>query len=98
MYHVGTSYKWGGSTIYWQVDKKGKVRTGIVMLSNPNDGHRVKVPHPYVEPPTVIVCALGESPALGHAARTERREATAFVNKDSGVVLFFLIFFYIQRA
>ena len=76
MYHVGTSYKWGGSTIYWQVDKKGKVRTGIVMLSNPNDGHRVKVPHPYVEPPTVIVCALGESPALGHAARTavfERR-------------------------
>lgn len=48
MYHVGTSYKWGGSTIYWQVDKDGKVRTGKVMLYNPKDGHRVKVPHPYV--------------------------------------------------
>ena len=32
MYHVGTSYKWGGSTIYWQVDKNDKVRTGKVML------------------------------------------------------------------
>lgn len=48
MYHVGTSHKWGGSTIYWQVDKDGKVRTGKVMLYNPKDGHRVKKPYPYV--------------------------------------------------
>ena len=48
MYHVGTSYKWGGSTIYWQVDKEGKVRTGKVMLYNPKDGHRVKEPRTYV--------------------------------------------------
>ncbi len=48
MYHVGTSCKWGGSTIYWQVDKEGKVRTGKVMLYNPEDGHRVKEPRAYV--------------------------------------------------
>ena len=48
MYHVGTSYKWGGSTIYWQVDKDDKVRTGKVMLYNPKDGHRVKEPRSYV--------------------------------------------------
>lgn len=48
MYHVGTSYKWGGSTIYWQVDKDDKVRTGKVMLYNHKDGHRVKEPRSYV--------------------------------------------------
>ena len=48
MYHVGTSYKWGGSTIYWQVDKDDKVRTGKVMLYNSKDGHRVKEPRSYV--------------------------------------------------
>ncbi len=48
MYHVGTSNKWGGSTIFWQVDKDGKVRTGKVILYNPKDGHRVKMPYPYV--------------------------------------------------
>lgn len=31
-----------GSIIYWQIDTKGKVRTGKVMKYDPNTGHRVK--------------------------------------------------------
>ena len=41
-YNVGTSKKWGGSAVYWQVDREGNVRSGKIMLYNPVDGHRVK--------------------------------------------------------
>ena len=27
LYHIGTSAKWGGSTVFWQTDESGKVRT-----------------------------------------------------------------------
>lgn len=45
MYHVGTAKKWGNSTVFWQVDKEGRVHTGKVMLYNPNTGKRVKEPY-----------------------------------------------------
>ncbi len=48
LYRVGTSKKWGGSTVFWQIDKQGKVRTGKIMLYDPTTGHRVKVPRSYV--------------------------------------------------
>lgn len=47
-YKVGTSRKWGGSAVYWQIDISGKVRTGKIMLYDPTTGHRVKEPHAYV--------------------------------------------------
>ncbi len=45
-YGVGTSKMWGGSTIFWQRDHDGAVRTGKIMGYNPDNGHRVKQPHP----------------------------------------------------
>lgn len=48
MYNVGTSSKWGGSTVYWQVDNKRRVRTGKVMLYDSKTGRRVKEPCCYV--------------------------------------------------
>ena len=47
-YKVGTSKKWGGATVYWQIDKDGNVRAGKLMGYNPNDGHRIKEPQPQV--------------------------------------------------
>ena len=47
-YKVGTSKKWGGSTVFWQIDKSGNVRGGKLMGYNPNDGHRIKEPMPQV--------------------------------------------------
>ena len=47
-YKVGTSKKWGGSTVFWQIDKDGNVRSGKLMGYNPKDGHRIKEPIPQV--------------------------------------------------
>ena len=47
-YKVGTSKKWGGATVFWQIDKDGNVRSGKLMGYNPKDGHRIKEPIPQV--------------------------------------------------
>ena len=39
-YHVGTSKKWQGSTVFWQVDTKQKVRQAKVILYNKETGKR----------------------------------------------------------
>ena len=36
LYCVGTSKKWGGSTVFWQIDRQGRVRAGKIMLYNPD--------------------------------------------------------------
>lgn len=43
-YHVGTSRHWqnAGATVFWQVDISGRVRTGKVMLYDPDTGRREK--------------------------------------------------------
>lgn len=48
LYRVGTSKKWGGSAVFWQVDCQGSVRTGKVMLYDVKTGKRVKEPQPHV--------------------------------------------------
>jgi hypothetical protein len=46
-YFIATSKHWNGATVFWQIDTKGKVRTGKIMLYNPTTGKRVK----NLEPP-----------------------------------------------
>ena len=41
-YFIGTSKHWNGATVFWQIDKQGKVRTGKIMLYSPTTGKRVK--------------------------------------------------------
>ena len=41
-YFIGTSKYWKGSTVFWQRDTQGKVRTGKIMLYSPTTGKRVK--------------------------------------------------------
>jgi hypothetical protein len=43
-YFVGTSSHWPGATVFWQVDYESRIRTGKVMLYNPETGKRVKDP------------------------------------------------------
>ena len=47
-YRIGTSAKWGGSAVFWQIDINGLVRTGRVMCYNSDTGHRVKEPQAFV--------------------------------------------------
>jgi hypothetical protein len=46
-YYIGTSKHWGGSTVFWQIDIQGKIRTGKVMLYD-DKGHRVKEPFNHI--------------------------------------------------
>ena len=48
LYHIGTANHWPGATIFWQIDIKGKVRTGKIMLYNKNTCKRVKHPFNYI--------------------------------------------------
>lgn len=41
LYNVGASNRMGGSTVFWQVDINGRVRTGKIMRYG-EDGHRIK--------------------------------------------------------
>jgi hypothetical protein len=41
-YFIATSKHWDGSTVFWQIDTQGKIRTGKIMLYSPTTGKRVK--------------------------------------------------------
>lgn len=43
-YYIGTSKHWPGSSIFWQIDISGKIRTGKIILYDENL-HRVKKPY-----------------------------------------------------
>jgi hypothetical protein len=47
-YFIGTSKHWGGSTVFWQIDGSGKIRSGKVMLYNATTGKRVKEPFSHI--------------------------------------------------
>jgi len=43
MYNIGTSSRWnGGTTIFWQLDINGKIRTGKLIKYDPSTGKRIK--------------------------------------------------------
>ena len=44
-YFIGTSKYWDGTSIFWQIDLNGKVRTGKIMLYNTLTGKRFKEPN-----------------------------------------------------
>lgn len=47
-YKVGTSKHWPGACIFWQVDMMGRIRSGKIMVYNPETGKRVRSPEPLI--------------------------------------------------
>lgn len=47
-YFIATSKHWEGATVFWQIDTKGKIRTGKIMLYSPTTGKRVKEPFNHI--------------------------------------------------
>jgi len=47
-YFIGTSKHWEGSTVFWQIDISGRIRSGKVMLYDPVSGKRVKEPFSHI--------------------------------------------------
>ena len=48
LYYLGTSKHWKGATIFWQIDIEGRIRSGKVMLYDPETGKRIKEPFPHI--------------------------------------------------
>lgn len=44
-YFIGTSGRWNGATVFWQIDRRGHIRTGKIMLYDAITGNRVKKPY-----------------------------------------------------
>lgn len=68
-YTIGTSRKWPGANIFWQIDSNGRARTGKIMLYDRENGHRVKQPYskiswvhtlPYFHNYRLSQCLFGE--------------------------------------
>ncbi|MCX7928989.1 MAG: DUF6371 domain-containing protein [Patescibacteria group bacterium] len=47
-YFIGTSDKWKGATVFWQIDMQKNVRTGKIMLYEQSTGKRVKEPYNHI--------------------------------------------------
>ena len=47
-YFIATSKHWNGSTVFWQIDELGRIRTGKIMLYSPDTGKRVKEPFNHI--------------------------------------------------
>ncbi|MEN9304060.1 MAG: Type site-specific deoxyribonuclease [Bacteroidota bacterium] len=47
-YKIGTSNRWNGATVFWQIDHEGKVRTGKIILYDAITGKRIKEPFNHV--------------------------------------------------
>jgi hypothetical protein len=43
-YKIGTSDKWYGACIFWQIDTRFQVRTGKIMVYSPDNGKRIQQP------------------------------------------------------
>ncbi|MCC8177158.1 MAG: DUF6371 domain-containing protein [Bacteroidales bacterium] len=48
LYRIGTSKRWGGATVFWQIDAQGRARSGKIMRYDPRTGRRVKDGSPAV--------------------------------------------------
>lgn len=92
-YHVGTSRHWqnAGATVFWQVDIKGEVRTGKVMLYDPDTGKRDKSEHRKPNWVHVLLklpgfhleqCFLGE-----HLLSSEPSKAVAIVESEKTAIV-----------
>jgi hypothetical protein len=47
-FNIGTAKRWPGATVFWYVDRLGKIRSGKIIQYNPATGKRVKEPFPHI--------------------------------------------------
>jgi hypothetical protein len=47
-YRIGCSEHWKGATVFWQLDTKGLIRTGKIMLYDRIIGKRIKEPYSHI--------------------------------------------------
>jgi hypothetical protein len=100
-YFIGSSKLWNGATVFWQIDTKGVVRTGKIMLYSPSTGKRVKEPinhiswaHTAVKQPQFALkqCLFGEhllneKDENGKIIPVKNRKPVAIVESEKTAVI-----------
>lgn len=87
-YHIGTSKYWAGATVFWQVDNKGKIRTGKVMLYDKHTGKRIPKhvtwAHKFINDPHFRVgqCLFGE-----HLLNQFPQKPVAIVESEKSAII-----------
>lgn len=90
-YYIGTSKHWNAATIFWQIDAKGRSRTGKIMLYSPITGKRVKEPfnhitwvHKVLKRPEFELkqCLFGE-----HLLRSDPQKPVAIVESEKTAII-----------
>lgn len=94
-YFIGSSKKWEGANVFWQIDISGKIRTGKIMQYSPTTGKRVKAPYSLVtwvhselklKDFELIQCLFGE-----HLLK-EKNKTVAIVESEKTAIISSLYF------
>jgi hypothetical protein len=85
-YQIGTSKKWKGATIFWQIDQNNNVRTGKLMLYNKDTGKRSKINWVHsvlkIEDYNLKQCLFGL-----HLLNSDKTKAIAVVESEKTAII-----------
>jgi hypothetical protein len=90
-YNIGTSKYWKGATVFWQVDAEKGIRSGKIMLYNPETGKRIKEPYNHVnwvhavlnlDPFNLKQCYFGE-----HLLKEDANKPVALVESEKTAII-----------
>lgn len=85
-YKIGTSGKWQGATIFWQIDQKGRIRTGKMILYDKATGRKKKLNwvHSILNLPDYNLkqCLFGL-----HLLNSDQQKAIAIVESEKTAVI-----------
>jgi len=88
-YFIATSKLWNGATVFWQIDTRGKIRTGKIMLYSPTTGKRIKEPfdhinwvHKALNITDYKQCLFGE-----HLLNVDKNKPVAIVESEKTAVI-----------
>ncbi len=88
LYFIGTSKRFGGNVIFWQVDHKCRVHTGKIMAYNPVTGRRRKETPPTWAHKAAKKEGVFQSCCFGeHLAGIERNHKIAIVESEKTAVI-----------
>ena len=90
-YRIGTSKHWPGATIFWQIDQHHNIRSGKIMLYNPQTGKRIRHPFNHItwvhkalnlHPYHLHQCLFGE-----HLLTTHPKKPVAIVESEKTAII-----------